>query len=619
MPRCAAILLAMALANAAACGEPEFPVGIPCSEADTCPPGQVCDPFDRRCRPMPIETECRQDSDCASGVCDEGTGRCVDGCRPETCVAGSCEVARCEGDMCVVESLCGDSETCCGGACVAAGCDDGNPCTEDSCGAEGCEHLPASGASCDDGVHCNGTDACVDGACQAHAGDPCASPTLCDEGQDTCVGCVEDADCPAAEVGEPSECGGFADLCDASGTSSRTVTTYTCQDSVCVSRTVTEDEACQRITEGVACGPAMYSPWGGCAGFDGTCDASGMQSREVTTYACVSEVCTSATATEQQACHRNTDGVTCGEPVVGAWGACSGFDDTCDEGGTRSRDVTAFACVSEACTPSTSQESGSCARDTDDVTCAPTEHGSWSACGGFSGTCDETGTRTRSVTTHACSGGGCASMIGTETGSCERDTDGTACGTVTCGVWSACSGFSGTCDETGTRTRQCTSPVCSGGTCSVTLYAETESCNRNTDDEPCGSTSCGAWSTCAGFSGTCDETGTQNRTCTTSTCSNGACTGSITETETRGCNRNTDGVTCGDMTCGSWGACNLGGEECGWGTQARTCETDACDSGTCNGTATSIETQACFRGCSVYENCISGRCCPVFGGCPIPD
>ena len=563
MSRCVAVLLALALVTAVGCDDPDYQEGIPCSEADTCPPGQVCDAFDRRCRVMPLPVECRQDPDCASGACDQGAGVCLDACRPDTCAAGPCETARCEGDMCVVEPLCGDGETCCGGACVAAGCDDGDPCTADSCGAQGCEHTPASGAACDDGVHCNGADTCMEGVCQAHAGDPCGSPTVCDEGAGACVGCLDDNDCPAAEDGEWGACGGFADVCDASGVASRTVTAYTCQERVCVSQTTTEDEACDRVTEGATCGAVMSGPWTSCSGFEGTCDESGTRSREVITRACASEVCTAVSATEEQACGRDTDGVSCDDPVHGAWGACGGFVGECGEAGTRSRAVTTFACADESC----------------------------------------------------------AGISESETEACERDTDGDAWGTgVTCGSWSACGSFSGTCDETGTRTRQCTRSECANGGCSTASFTETGNCSRDTDGNTCSNRSCGAWGTCTGFSNTCDETGTQSRTCTTSTCSNSACTGTITDTETRGCNRNTDGDTCGGTSCGSWGLCfpNQGGQ-CGPGTRARTCQTEVCESADCDALESSTQTQSCTVQCSGNQYCTPwGACCHSGTSC-IPD
>ena len=39
---------------AAACFAPDYPTGIPCSEAQTCPPGQVCDPATLICSADPV-------------------------------------------------------------------------------------------------------------------------------------------------------------------------------------------------------------------------------------------------------------------------------------------------------------------------------------------------------------------------------------------------------------------------------------------------------------------------------------------------------------------------------------------------------------------------------------
>lgn len=63
------------------------------------------------------------------------------------------------------------------------------------------------------------------------------------------------------------------------------------------------------------------------------------------------------------------------------------------------------------------------------TTCGTTQAGPWSACS-YSTTCDQTGTRTRSVTSFTCDGSGtCVQNTTTETGSCTRSTDGLICGT----------------------------------------------------------------------------------------------------------------------------------------------------------------------------------------------
>jgi hypothetical protein len=274
------VLMSTSLFMAAACYDPEPPPDgvIRCGERGMCPEGMTCDPRDNHCWENP-PPGCRTDEECDSGACEQSTGMCVDRCRPETCVAGSCERARCDGDQCIVEALCGGGEMCCGDACVAAGCDDGDPCTDDRCGDRGCEHGPNTGAACDDGAYCNGGDTCEEGACTGHGGDPCEAPTVCDEDAEMCQGCLDNAHCPEVEVGEWSECGDFVDGCAQSGTRSRTVTRYICQDRMCVPATETETEACARVTEGAVCGADEYGAWGGCGGFSGVCDEGGSAPR----------------------------------------------------------------------------------------------------------------------------------------------------------------------------------------------------------------------------------------------------------------------------------------------------------------------------------------------------
>lgn len=93
--------------------------------------------------------------------------------------------------------------------------------------------------------------------------------------------------------------------------------------------------------------------------------------------------------------------------------------------------------------------------------------GEWESCNGFSNTCDETGTRSR--TNQVCVNGRVTSQ--SESDSCTRDTDGTV---VSTGVWGACGSFSDACGGIGTRLR--TNRVCSNG--AETSQSESESCTR---------------------------------------------------------------------------------------------------------------------------------------------
>src|SRR5262249_55771741 len=68
---------------------------------------------------------------------------------------------------------------------------EGNPCTNDFCDGSGaCAH-PNNSAPCTDGTFCNGADTCAGGSCSSHAGDPCLTGTICDEGSTSCVPCVQ--------------------------------------------------------------------------------------------------------------------------------------------------------------------------------------------------------------------------------------------------------------------------------------------------------------------------------------------------------------------------------------------------------------------------------------------
>ncbi len=468
------------------------------------------------CTFTPDDARC---TDGTGGMCVEGFGCQYDGCSPATCVAGPCQTARCDGDQCVLESACGASEECCGDACVPRGCDDGNPCTDDACGAAGCDNTP-NAAVCDDGVFCNGPDTCSAGLCDRHAGDPCAGGSVCEEAMDRCVGCAADSDCPAPLAGPWGSCS-YPDTCAESGTQSRTVTTYACVSNVCQPSSASEDRACSRATDGDTCGSTTFGTWGSCGSFADACDESGTRTRTRTDRVCASGVCSNANSPDSGACVRDTDGDGCGMTTYGAWGSCGGFSDTCDETGTRSRTQTDFTCVTGACTPSMSTDTGSCTRNQTGVSCAASTFTGWSSCGGFSGTCDESGTQSRTRTDFACTMGSCATTMVPESRACTRDQTGVMCAATTYGPWSSCSGFSSICDNTGTRSRTETTFACSGGSCTSRMGTDTGSCSRTTTG-----TNCDDFLTCR--RGTCSSTGVCNYTdpvCSGTCCEPGFCLG----------------------------------------------------------------------------------------------
>jgi len=123
--------------------------------------------------------ECNQNSDCASGVCENGV------CQPPSCEDGVKNAVETDVD-------------CGGGTCPA--CDPGDQCVEDSdCTSGVCEDGVCQAPTCEDGV-LNGTESDVD--C---GGDAC---TGCEEGED----CRENSDC-LSERCLDGVCGPYIELC----------------------------------------------------------------------------------------------------------------------------------------------------------------------------------------------------------------------------------------------------------------------------------------------------------------------------------------------------------------------------------------------------------------------
>jgi hypothetical protein len=252
------------------------------------------------------------------------------------------------------------------GTCVPIDCDDGFDCTDDRCTTSGCEHtphdercnddeicttnrcvvaigcmFPPSSEPCDDGVYCNGADTCSGGTCAIHGGDPCTTPTVCDETLNACVGCSAREHCPADRLTEWSSCG-YADECATSGSQSRSTTTYSCVGAICEPTVVPQMQACgTRVTEGMSCGGSSCAPSGPCGGFASACDEDGVQP-----FSCRDRVCSIGACGDSpprtdppRACSRDTDTVPCddGVPCTAGTtctaGACGGGTLICMDGG----------------------------------------------------------------------------------------------------------------------------------------------------------------------------------------------------------------------------------------------------------------------------------------------
>ena len=425
------------------------------------------------------------------------------------------------------------------------GCDDGNPCTDDSCGATGCENSNNT-ASCDDQIFCNGPDSCMGGSCDVHAGDPCMGNSQC---QGTmCTGCQTTADCPGRMEGPWSTCS-FSDTCSEMGTRSRSVTTFSCAgDGSCDATVTMETDDCPRTTTGNNCGTPTNGTWSACGGFSSDCDTGGTQSRSVTLKECQGGICADVPGmNETRACPRATDGVICGDDVLGAWSNCD-YGTTCGESGTRSRTRMARECDDGACIPKARPNvTDTCSRSTTGDMCGATQTGNWSACT-YANQCINTGSRSRTDTILQCASGNCASMpmVVNDTAGCNRNTTNNSCGADTFSNWSACS-YASACATTGTRTRTRTSYVCIAGGCASTDVQESDSsgCNRSTTGDTCRAPSCTGWSSCNTLF---ECQGFQIRTCTTSTCnSSGMCINTTAE-QNRNCTA-ANGTSCGPGGC----------------------------------------------------------------------
>ncbi|NTX16312.1 hypothetical protein HUA76_36640 [Myxococcus sp. CA056] len=571
------------------------------------------DPPDEACDAGCQAGEVCQDGSCideaCQGVsCPEGQA-CADGACVDVVPTGTVEALagpkRDNGEMCIsgmdcLSGLCADGVCCnkaCGGACDAcdlpglegvctvrsagAACDDGNACTlAETCNgqsASGCVgtaltcnsppspcHVSAGtcsggtcsyslrpvGAACpEDGNPCT-ADACdAVGAClhpPVAAGTSCGAGSVCGGAAQCVAGCWIDGALHAPGATNPS---GACQVCEP-GLSS-TEWSFKSAGTLCrgaagvcdAAETCTGSSAqCpgdNAVANGTTCGTAQSGGWSTCGGFSGECGESGSRSRDVTTYACSSGQCQASTATQSEGCARTTSGNSCGPGSgTGNWGACGGFSGTCGESGSQSRSVTNYACSSGSCQGSSSTESRGCSRDTDGLSCGSGGASGWSSCS-FSSTCAQSGTQQRTVSSHVCSGGACGSDSYVESRSCGRVTEGSWCGPeYSSYVWSDCAGFSDVCDSGGTQSMQFMREKCQSEQCSPTYYSNSRACSRSTNGTSCGGSSVGGWSECAGFDNDCDPTGTQSRSVSSAVCSNDSCQSANT-TETQSCWRNT--------------------------------------------------------------------------------
>ncbi|MFK8001263.1 MAG: hypothetical protein AB8H86_16835 [Polyangiales bacterium] len=373
-------------------------------------------------------------------------------------------------DGCVTRTDCESDEVCINGACQSgtpdaatgpdAGIRDGGGDGGDLCGQECETALP-----CEIGVYdCSeGQPTCVrsglreEGFVCREASDACDLADQCDG---VSAGCADNK----SPIGSACN-GGF---CDGRGACGLCQEGASCNPTGCqagaISCSDTGVPSCEftnNLPDETSCGPIVIGGFSACE-WPSTCAESGVQSRELQEPLCVAGVCTTVSRFEEMPCGREREGVSCGDPLAGEWSACS-FDSMCDESGERSRTVTSRTCASAMCVEVPSEVSEACERDTEGDACGDSTT-TFDACV-FASECAVGGTQMGTMTTPTCGGGTCDSESVAVSQACSRpDTMGDACGTPTYGEWGTCVFF--TCDPAaGTRYRSLTSACTTAQTC----------------------------------------------------------------------------------------------------------------------------------------------------------
>ncbi len=159
--------------------------GLYCTSEDSCIDG-VCAGHER---------ECDDGNPCTNDTCDENAMQCKNVLQPKPGAEGggsSCT----DGEDNDCDGLTDDQDPNCNVCHINSDCNDNNECTTDVCNLGTCHNDPvADSTPCtDDGLFCNGEEKCLAGVCTSF-GDPCPGQDgdddcreSCDESSGTCHG-----------------------------------------------------------------------------------------------------------------------------------------------------------------------------------------------------------------------------------------------------------------------------------------------------------------------------------------------------------------------------------------------------------------------------------------------
>lgn len=234
-----------------------------------------------------------------------------------------------------------------GVTCSPADCDDGVACTRDVCGADGeCDHEPDH-ERCDDVVGCT-DDVCVAGVGCSHVPDAtfCADTNPCSI--DECDAGAGGTGCRHTNAMDNSGCddGTFCngeDVCIDGTCSGHTLDR-------CGALTCDEvDDQCDGCSGSAPCPGEDIGAYSSCSPTAATCGSSRARAR--TTYTCVAGSCEPDTTyeTDTAGCLDDRNGETCGAPTCTPSGVCGGFSSTCDNSGTQPWECRPSFCMGGAC------------------------------------------------------------------------------------------------------------------------------------------------------------------------------------------------------------------------------------------------------------------------------
>lgn len=299
--------------NSALCtGEEGVCVGAQCVECTTgnhCAPNQVCSA--NRCVECSNDNQCPGHQFCANNECVECLSN--DHCGTDEICSGNkciCPTPSCSGIECgPIKSACGATNSC--GSCGEnQHCDDNVcVCHETRTDIEVCA---AAETFCG-----NVSDICGD---IVHCGS-CAPDQICSNGQ--CVECTANSHCDTDEICSGNECicptpscagvqcGTVTNACGASNhCSGCSLATPICNDNRCVECTVDGDcpggtcfnFQCVECIHDSDCPADVLGNWGACTRRPGN-SCEGIRSRTRRTYSCVNQACTPSTSTDTGVCY----------------------------------------------------------------------------------------------------------------------------------------------------------------------------------------------------------------------------------------------------------------------------------------------------------------------------